>query len=110
MPNFIPQTPDASPQRGLALAAAVNAALRGDTFNTGRVICKAGSDAVTVQDARCRAGRLALLIPLDAQAAALNWHLAAMTRGSMTFCFSAAPPADAAFGWAIIGAGTTAGN
>jgi len=110
MPTFIPQTPDPSPQRGLALAAAVNAALRGDTFNTGRLVCRAGSAAVTVKDARCRAGRLALLIPLDARAAALDWHLASMTRGSMTFAFSSAPSADAAFGWAIIGAGTAVGN
>lgn len=105
MPNFIPQTPDVSPQRGLALAAAVNAALRGDTFNTGRLVCPAGSVSATVRDARCRAGRFALLIPLDARAAALRWHLASMTRGSMTFSFSAAPSADAVFGWAIVGTG-----
>ena len=110
MPNFIPQTPDTSPQRGLALAAAVNAALRGDCANTGLLSVDAGATSATVQDARCRAGRLALLIPLNAQASALNWHLAGMTRGSMTFAFSPAPSADADFGWAIIGAGTTAGK
>lgn len=105
MANFVPQTADNSPQRCFALAVAANAALRGDTANIGHLTCAAGESAVTVRDKRCRAGRLALLIPLDSVAAGLDWWLAEMTRDSMTFNFSAAPASDATFGWALIGDG-----
>lgn len=105
MANFVPQTPDNSPKRCLDLAVAVNAALRGDTANTGRLTCAAGQNSVTVEDKRCRAGRLALLIPLDSVAAGLEWWLADMTRDSMTFGFYPAPSAEALFGWALIGDG-----
>jgi hypothetical protein len=88
----------------LALAAAVNAALRGDCANTGLLAVPAGTQEVTVQDARCRAGRLAQLIPLDAQAARVRWHLAAMERGAMRFGLEGV---DAAcnFGWMLLGEG-----
>lgn len=61
MANFVPQTPDNSPKRGLDLAVAVNAALRGDTANIGRLTCAAGQNSVTVKDKRCRAERLLFL-------------------------------------------------
>lgn len=105
MANFIPQTADDSAQRRLALAAGVNAALRGETANIGRLACAAGSGSVTVRDKRCRAGRLALLIPLDSVAAGVSWWLASMTRDEMTFHFSPPPASEARFGWAIIGDG-----
>ena len=107
--NFVPQTADNSPQRCLSMAVAINAALRGDLANIGRLVCPAGAVRVTVKDKRCRAGRLAVLIPLNAQAAALDWWLAEMTRNSMSFGFSAAPQGEARFGWALIGDGGTAG-
>jgi hypothetical protein len=105
MANFVPQTADNSPQRCMSLAVAVNAALRGDTANIGRLSCAAGASSVTVRDKRCRAGRLALLIPLNSVAAGLEWWLSDMTRDAMTFDFYPAPSAEAVFGWALIGDG-----
>ena len=104
MANFVAMTADSGPRQMLALAVGVNAALRGDTANIGRVDVPAGAASVTVEDSRCRAGRLVLLIPLDAAAASVRWHLADMDRGRMTFAFSEAPGA-CSFGWALIGDG-----
>ena len=100
MANFVPQVPASSPAQLLALAVGVNAALRGDTANTGRVDCAAGKTSVTVYDKR----RLAMLIPLDAAAASAVWWLDGMTRDSMTFAFATAP-GPCRFGWALIGDG-----
>ena len=109
MAAFVPQVSAATPAQMLAIAAAVNKALRGETANTGTVTAAAGSVKVTVQDPRCRYGRLAILIPLNAAAAGVQWYLDVandgMTQGSMTFTFSAALGADAEFGWALIGDG-----
>ena len=105
MANFVPTTADNSPQRILAIANAVNAALRGETANIGRVVCAAGKSSVTVKDKRCRAGRLAMLIPMNSVAAGLVWWLDSMTRDEMTFNFTSAPSGEAVFGWALIGDG-----
>ena len=104
MANFVPQIPASTPAQMLCLAVGVNAALRGDTANIGRVTCAAGAVSVTVKDSRCRAGRLALLIPLDEAAASAVWWLSDMKRGSMTFRFASAP-GECSFGWALIGDG-----
>ena len=104
MANFVPQVSASTPAQMIALAVGVNAALRGDTANIGRVTCAAGETSVTVKDKRCRAGRLAMLIPLDAAAASAVWWLSEMTRDSMTFRFVAAP-GECSFGWALIGDG-----
>lgn len=104
MATFVSQIDKATPAQMLALAVGVNAALRGETANTGVMEVAAGQTQATVQDMRCRAGRLAILIPLDAAAAGVDWWLADMTRNSMTFGFSAAPGA-CRFGWALLGSG-----
>lgn len=109
MGSFVAQVPAATPAQMLALAVGVNAALRGDTANIGRVTCAAGETSVTVTDRRCRAGRLALLIPLDAAAASAAWWLSDMKRDSMTFSFAAAP-GECSFGWALIGDGGQQGE
>ncbi|MBR5186593.1 MAG: hypothetical protein IKW19_09885 [Akkermansia sp.] len=105
MANMVAQIADNSPEQCRRLAVGVNAALRGDTSNIGRLSCAAGQSSVTVMDKRCRAGRLAVLIPLNSVAAGLNWWLSSMTRDSMTFSFSPSPNAEALFGWALIGDG-----
>ena len=105
MPRFIPQSPEASPRQMLALASGLNAALRGDCANTGLLEVPAGASSAEVRDSRCRAGRLALLIPLDGNAAALRWHLAAMERGLMRFGFADPAPALCRFGWMLAGEG-----
>ncbi len=104
MATFVSQMPEATPAQMLALASAVNAALRGDTANVGTATCAAGETELTIRDERCRAGRLALLIPLDAAAASAVWWLSAMTQGGMTFRF-ASPPGECAFAWALLGDG-----
>lgn len=102
MATFVPQTAVNSERQMLALAVGVNAALRGDTANIGTVSVAAGKSSVTIRDKRCRAGRLALLIPLDVAAARAVWWLSSMTRDSMTFSFASAPGA-CSFGWIIVG-------
>lgn len=109
MPHFVANDALASPRQMLALAAGVNAALRGETASTGTVFVPAGADAVTVRDERCRAGRLAVLIPLDRTAAGARWWLDSMGRHAMTFRFPEAPGA-CAFGWAILGDGAGTGG
>lgn len=109
MANFVSQVPASTPAQMIALAVGVNAALRGDTANTGRVTCTAGETSVTVKDSRCRAGRLAFLIPLDAAAASAVWWLSDMTHDSMTFSFASAP-GTCSFGWALIGDGGEKGE
>ena len=105
MPRFIPQSPAPTPRQMLALASGLNAALRGDCANTGLLEVPAGASSAEVRDSRCRAGRLALLIPLDSEAADLRWHLAAMGRGSMRFGFASPAPAPCRFGWMLAGEG-----
>ncbi len=107
MPRFVPQTSEDSPRQRLALAAAVNAALRGDCACTGLLHVPAGAASAEVRDQRCRAGRFALLIPLDANAAAARWHLAAMERGLMRFGLEGVTQ-DCRFGWMLAGEGLPA--
>ena len=109
MANFVPQVPASTPAQMLSLAVGVNAALRGDTANTGRATCAAGETSLTIKDARCRAGRLALLVPLDQAAAQAVWWLSDMTRESMTFRFASAP-GECSFGWALVGGGEERGE
>jgi len=105
MAAFVPQVAAATPAQMLQIAAAVNKALRGECANVGRVTAASGTSSVTIQDPRCRAGRLAMLIPLNAAAAAAAWYLSSMTQGSMTFSFTAALGGDADFGYAFLGDG-----
>lgn len=105
MANFVAQIREATPQQMLALAVGVNAALRGETLNTTAIVAESGSSSVTVQDSRCRAGRLACLIPLNAVAAGAQWWLASMAKGEMTFSFQQTLPDDAHFGVAFMGSG-----
>lgn len=104
MGKYVSQIDKPTPAQMLALAVGVNSALQGETANTGVMDVAAGETQVTVRDMRCRAGRLAILIPLDAAASGVDWWLADMTRNSMTFEFSSAPGA-CRFGWALMGDG-----
>ena len=105
MGAFVAQISQATPAQMLALATGVNKALRSETANIGRVVAFGGETELEIQDPRCRAGRLAILIPLDGTAAGVQWWLKSMTQGSMTFGFSTASGADAEFGFAFIGDG-----
>ena len=101
---FCTVTGESTPLHILEIAQAANEALRGETYTTGVVDVTEGEAVVTVRDARCGAGKLATLVPLDAKAAAVSWWLSSMLKGEMQFTFSAAPGA-CRFGWALLGAG-----
>lgn len=105
MSAFVPQVAQATPGQMLALAAGVNKALRSETANTGRVHAAAGATYVKITDPRCRFGRLAVLIPLDANAAGVSWYLSNMQQDTMTFTFSGALGGAADFGFAFLGDG-----
>lgn len=91
--------PKATPEQMTALALAVNGAIAGETLNTGTFT--AGAGAKTIRDPRCRAGRVALLVPLNADAAGMTWFLATMTRGTMTFSISGT--GTGSWAWLIFG-------
>ena len=104
MGAFVAQIAESTPRQMLALAVGVNEALKGHTANIGHVSVDVGETSVTITDPRCRGGRLAILIPLDATAAAATWYLSNMAYETMTFSFTAAPGA-CDFGYALIGDG-----
>nr|DAG31433.1 MAG TPA: hypothetical protein [Caudoviricetes sp.] len=91
--------PKATPEQMTALALAVNGAIAGETLNTGTFTAGAGDK--TIRDPRCRAGRVAMLVPLNADAAGMTWFLATMTRGTMTFSISGT--GTGSWAWLIFG-------
>ena len=91
--------PKATPEQMTALALAVNGAIAGETLNTGTF--SAGAGDKTVRDPRCRAGRVAMLVSLNADAAGMTWHLSAMTRGEMTFTLAGS--GTGSWAWLIFG-------
>ena len=91
--------PKATPEQMTALALAVNGAIAGETLNTGAFTAGAGDK--TVRDPRCRAGRVAMLVPLNADATGMTWFLSAMTRGEMTFTISGT--GTGSWAWLIFG-------
>lgn len=103
MAAFVSQIAEATPGQMLALAVGVNRALRGETANIGSVKVASGEADVTITDPRCRYGRFAILIPLNGNAAGVNWYLSNMEQDTMTFTFSAALGGEAEFGYAFIG-------
>lgn len=91
--------PKATPEQMTALALAVNGAIAGETLNTGTFTAGAGDK--TVRDPRCRAGRVAMLVPLNADAAGMTWCLSSMTRGEMTFTLAGSGAGS--WAWLIFG-------
>ena len=88
----------AAPVLGSVLGGPVGA-IAGETLNTGTFTAGAGDK--TVRDPRCRAGRVAMLVPLNADAAGMTWFLSAMTRGTMTFTISGT--GTGSWAWLIFG-------
>lgn len=87
------------------LARAANAALRGETHNTGTFTLPAGATAYVIRDPRLSVERVVLLSPVDAVAANLRPWLdkASVVKGEATVRFAAAPASDCAFDYVIIG-------
>lgn len=87
------------------LARAANAALRGETHNTGTFTLPAGATDYVIRDPRLNAERAVLLSPLDAEAANLRPWLdkTSVVRGEATVRFTAAPASDCTFDYVIVG-------
>lgn len=105
MAVWVTQNADISPAKIFQMSVGINSALRGELANTGQLTVVSGSASATVRDSRCRAGRLAMLMPLNAAACRAPGYLSAMTKGSMTFSFPTAPAAEAIYGWVLAGEG-----
>jgi hypothetical protein len=86
--------------RGEALSVQVNAALRGESYNTGHITLASGAQVFTLNDPRVRAGRTVLLCALDAAAAAClplwveyvqneqaNLHFTSAATGAANFAY-----------------------
>lgn len=87
------------------LARAANAALRGETHNTGTFTLPAGATEYVIRDPRLGVERAVLFSPLDAAAANLRPWLdkASMAGGEATVRFTTAPANDCSFEYVIIG-------
>ena len=87
------------------LARASNAALRGETHNTGTFTLPAGSTEYVILDPRLGVERAVLFSPLDPVAANLRPWLdkTSMAGGEATVRFTTAPVSDCSFEYVIIG-------
>lgn len=99
MARQVPVSPESSPEQMTAIALAVNSALSGETLNNGTFTASAGTK--TIKDTRCRAGRVALLVPLNADAASMSWYLSKMTQNEMTFTINGS--GSGSWAWLIFG-------
>lgn len=87
------------------LAGAANAALRGETHNTGTVKVAAGAAFVVLKDPRLSVEKVVTLTALDAVAAGLGPWLdrAAGKKGEAVIRFTATPAQECAFDYTITG-------
>ena len=92
------------------LAAAANAALRAETHNMGIAEIPPGASSVTLLDPRFGTGRYIILIPVDAAAGLVQWHMQAMRSGEADIVFANAPQTPVAFAYAVMGVGTPQGE
>jgi hypothetical protein len=99
-----PDFPDERTHRHL-VAEAANAALRGETHNTGVFTLPAGATEFTLHDPRIGVEKVLLLSPLDAGAATLAWWIeeSATAKGVATIKFATAAAANCRFNYAIVG-------
>lgn len=87
----------------LQIQLKINQILRGRLNVAGTVTVGNGNTSATITDARLGVTSVILLQPEDANAAALNWYISALSQGSATVTVTAAPGADAAFRYVILG-------
>ena len=107
--SFAPMTNPNGDLHRRQLAVAANAALRAETANTGAFTVPSGSEEYTLRDARLGVGKVLLLCPTNAEAAKARWYVPAMLNGTATIAFYEHPSGDAAFSFAVVGAGNTKG-
>lgn len=95
---------DAASHRTL-IAQAANAALRGETYNTGTVTADAAT--VTVINPRIGPGKQIVMTPANAEAAGLAWYVAETRKGEADIVFPVAPSGEAKFTYSVVGTGRT---
>jgi hypothetical protein len=103
--NFCPTEVMDEKQHRRLIAEAANAALRGETHNTGQFTAPPGAASYTLQHSRLGVGKVLLLVPTNAAAAISLWHVSKILKGTAVINFSNPPTSDAAFDFVIIGAG-----
>jgi hypothetical protein len=91
------------------LAKGVNAALRGDSHNTGQITVPAGTEDYVINDPRIGVGRILVFTPANAEAAQLQIYLTEVLNGSAAISFINMPSDEAVFYYAIIGMGGNKG-
>lgn len=94
---------DAASHRRLAVAA--NAALRGESHNTGRFVAPAGSLSFLLRDERIGTEKVVTLSPLNKAAAILNWWMDenSIKKGCVRVRFTDAAETDALFAYVVTG-------
>ena len=87
------------------IAGAANAALRGESHNTGVFGLAAGQTSFALRHPLIGAGKTVFLSPGDATAAGLHWWVDAGTlvKGGVTLRFTAAPASACTFNYAVVG-------
>ena len=103
--TFAPADSPEERRHRVQLAAAVNAALRGETHNTGTMTVPAGATEYLLKDPRLGVEKMLSLTPLDAEAAQAGvWvDRSGLTRGSARLRFTRPPAAECGFDYSITG-------
>lgn len=101
-PQAFDALPTTSPAGWFDVQQRINDLLQGKSNNTGRATIASGQTAATITDTRISGQSTLLLMPLDAEAAAVQWH-AATGDGTATITALAATGADAEFRYVVIG-------
>lgn len=85
------------------IAQAANAALRGETYNTGTLTVS--SAMVTLKNLRIGPGKQIVMTPANAEAAGLAWYVAETRKGEADIVFPVAPSGEAKFTYSVVGTG-----
>lgn len=88
------------------IAEAANAALRGESHNTGRFTAPAGA-AFVLEHPRIGVGKEIVLTARNAAAATVGWYLSDEGTGKVTINFIPPLAEPGVFGFAVIGVGNT---
>jgi hypothetical protein len=86
------------------IAEAANAALRGESHNTGRFTAPPG-EKFSLENPRLGVGRVLLLTPRNGAAASARWYVDEEKSGAMTIVFNPPLTETAEFSFAVVGVG-----
>ena len=105
---FAPLDMPGESQHRRLIAEAANAALRGETHNTGNFTAPAGADNFILEGPRLGIGKVLQLTPRNAAAAVSGWFVSEVQNGTAIIVFNAPLAADAAFDFVVAGVGAGA--